>query len=54
MAALWLGLDVLLRLFAPVLPYITEEIRSWMFAAEGGQPSIHAALWPSPADFEAV
>lgn len=53
-AALRLGLDVLLRLFAPFLPYITEEIWSWMFAAERGQPSIHAAPWPSPADFEAV
>jgi len=53
-AALRLGLNVLLRLFAPVLPYITEEVWSWIFAKETGQPSIHAAPWPSAADFEAV
>jgi valyl-tRNA synthetase len=53
-AALRLGLDVLLRLFAPTLPYITEEVWSWAFAAEKGQPSIHAAPWPGAADFAGV
>jgi valyl-tRNA synthetase len=53
-AALRLGLDVLLRLFAPFLPYVTEEIWSWAFAAEKGQPSIHRAPWPGPADFAGV
>jgi valyl-tRNA synthetase len=38
-------------LFAPVLPYITEEIWSWAFAAETGQASIHRAPWPSLAEF---
>jgi len=53
-AALRLGLSVLLRLFAPVLPYITEEVWSWVFAAEHGAPSIHRAAWPSAADFAGV
>jgi valyl-tRNA synthetase len=53
-AALRLGLDVLLRLFAPTLPYITEELWSWAFAGEKGQPSIHAAPWPGAADFAGV
>ncbi len=53
-ASLRLGLSVLLRLFAPVLPYITEEVWSWVFAAETGHPSIHRAPWPGEADFSQV
>ena len=53
-AALRLGLSVLLRLFAPVLPYITEEVWSWAFADETGRRSIHQAPWPSEADFAGV
>jgi valyl-tRNA synthetase len=53
-ATLRLGLDVLLRLFAPFLPFISEEVWSWAFAAEKGQPSIHAAPWPGERDFAAI
>ncbi len=53
-AALRLGLSVLLRLFAPVLPYITEEVWSWSFAAETGHQSIHVAPWPGEVDFAHV
>jgi valyl-tRNA synthetase len=48
-AALRLGLGVLLRLFAPVLPYITEEVWSW-----SNTGSIHAARWPSADELAAV
>jgi valyl-tRNA synthetase len=54
LSALRLGLHVLLRLFAPFMPYITEEIWSWVFAAERGEPSIHRAPWPSSSDFASV
>jgi valyl-tRNA synthetase len=53
-ATLRLVLDVLLRLFAPVVPYITEEVWSWAFAEERGQPSIHRAPWPTVAELASI
>src|SRR5690606_1418442 len=53
LSALRLGLSVLLRLFAPVLPYITEEVWSWVYAAETGKPSIHGAAWPTTEELQA-
>ena len=50
-ATLHLGLSVLLRLFAPFVPYITEEIWSWHFAEVTGHRSIHTAPWPGAAEF---
>jgi valyl-tRNA synthetase len=43
-AALRQTVDVLLRLFAPFIPYATEEVWSWTH--EG---SIHTAEWPAPS-----
>jgi valyl-tRNA synthetase len=53
-AALRLGLSVLLRLFAPFLPFVAEEAWSWDFAGTTGQRSVHQAPWPGPRDFEGL
>ena len=46
-ATLRLGLNTLLRLFAPFVPTITDEIWSWTFTEETNYPSIHQAPWPT-------
>ena len=53
-AALEWTLSVFLRLFAPFLPFITEEVWSGSFAAAKGLPTVHKAPWPASAEMAAV
>lgn len=51
LAALELSLSAYLRLFAPFMPYITEEIWSWHFAGPESSQFIHTAKWPCADEF---
>jgi valyl-tRNA synthetase len=52
LSTLRLALSVFIRLFAPFIPYMTEELWSWEFAEQS--ESVHRAKWPNSSDFEGI
>lgn len=54
LAALALALRAFLRLLAPFVPFVTEEVWSWSFAGEDRERSVHTAPWPVIGEFAAV
>lgn len=48
------ALEVLLRLLAPYLPFLTEEISSWAFHENWPTKSIHSQNWPSEKELSAL
>lgn len=53
LATLAWSLRTFIRLFAPVVPFVTEEVWSWSFAKDG-EPSVHSAPWPTLAETKVV
>jgi len=51
-AALEYSLKTYLRLLAPFIPYITDEVWSWRFAGESA--SIHRAAWPALSETDSL
>lgn len=54
LAGLCWGLKSFLRMLAPFLPYITEEVWSWRFAGEGRDRSVHTSSWPLEDEVSSV
>lgn len=45
----------IVRLLAPYLPFLTEEVWHWCYSGDAGMhASVHRSPWPSPSELEAI
>jgi len=51
-AALFIALEAILKMFAPFVPHITEDIWHWHFARFSSEESIHRTAWPNAKSLE--
>lgn len=54
LATLGLCLRSYLRLLAPFIPFVTEEVWSWHMSGEGRTTSIHTSPWPTQDEYESI
>ena len=53
-ACLGLALRYYVKMLAPFLPFISEEIWSWRYRQLDSVSSVHCSLWPDAAEFSFV
>lgn len=53
-AALYWCLKTFVRLCAPFVPFVTEEIWSWRFAGTGRDALVHLTVWPSVSEVNKI
>lgn len=49
----WEVLEVVVGLWAPFLPFVTEELYQRLFRGPADEPSVHAQAWPEPVAWPA-
>ena len=54
LATLQHSMSIFLRLLAPVVPYITEEVWQWCFGSSSKFESIHRSKWPTVTEFNDI
>jgi len=48
------GLEAIIKMFSPYMPFICEEVWSWHFALKTGTKSVCIAPWPGFDDYEDI
>ncbi len=52
--SLQIALRSFLKLFAPFMPFVTEEVWSWRFAGSGRDEFVHTSAWPDASELAKI